>query len=98
MPTCSLHDVLECVGRSRSHGPFDTLYEGFDQIGRVLNERLGENDQFVSVLVEAVPVDAIMTQHDRLEETRLVIGQTQDTNTKRDIVENVHLGEIVILD
>jgi hypothetical protein len=44
MATCPLYEELECGGRSRSHGSLYTLDKTFDQIGCVLNERLGEDD------------------------------------------------------
>ncbi len=94
---CPVHDALRCSRRSRSH-VLDVFDEALDQIGRILNERLGEDLQLVPVLVEPVPVDTVMAQHHRLEEALFVVGQAQDTNAKRNVVKNIDPSEIVILD
>lgn len=46
--------------KPQMHRMLDGFDESLDQIGCVLNERLGEDIDLVAFLIEAIPVDAVV--------------------------------------
>src|SRR5256885_16825481 len=86
----------EELSRARPRRLLDFLGEDLDQIGHVLNKRLGEDLQLAPILVKAVPVDTVVAQYHCLEEALLVTGGVQNADPERDVVEDIYLRQVMI--
>ena len=82
------HDELN---RSRPDRLLDSLDEDLDQIGHVLNRRLGEDLQLLSVLVGSVSMNAIVPEEDRREQ-RILRGPVRHHKAPRSILSIYRLN------
>ena len=78
--------------------PFDALDEVADQLCCVLNELFRKDLQLVSILIESVPMNAVMAQRHSLEQARPVLDPIQDPDAESDVVEHIYFRKVVVED